>query len=806
MTPCPHPGCGSRITPAGYCQRSGRRVDSATGHHAGGARPPGPRREQPAAPAAAAVLLPPPEKDHDPLVLPEVRPVATVAVPYDTGRLRRLGLGPGRMLAGQYRLIRSIGYGGMGEVHLAEDTRLENRPVAVKFLHQQHDGNDGGPPSARREDIRLNEKAMRSERQELVALNHPDLIRVFNYGSHDPAGEFLVLEYASGLTLEEVRVRVVNDPDAFGGVRFHEFVLGYGIRILNALSYLHQQKGKVYGDLKPHNVMHCGTEIKIVDVGSVRQERAEGPVTPGYFAPGVGPDGESRFQDDLFSLGVTLRELSAAAPPARGLGPESLRRALDRATHADRRARFATADEMALQLRGVLRELRSLRTSQESFEPSPVFVQSAHALDGAIGSPPPLGHWANGAPPAPLGPVPPEPGEMACGLPVPKPDPHDRNAPRLGRLAEDDATALLQRTSGWEPSAELHLLRCRLYLALAVAADDTRPLRRAYAEISRARRSITPGWAPYDWRIDWHLGLLALAAGNTDGAGLRFDAIYDAIPGEYAPKIALGYCAERRREWPQALRLYDAVRRRNHSLGGAAFGCARVLLAAANDAAAGGTGTEGGTGTADGIGTADDSRTAPATATVAATGSPATRADRGEGLAGALAALELVPAHSRHLTAARTAIVRIKAARARNSPPDDDALKDALHRLGPLFHEHGLTDHRARQRLETELWETVLARVPHRTPAEFTAQLDSRLTAPESPQELAEMLSLLYRGLADQARRSDLPDSNEIAEALIDRANSVRPLGFRHDRRHPWLGKAHRQRIRDRLSPRSSSK
>ncbi|MFJ5288301.1 tetratricopeptide repeat protein [Streptomyces sp. NPDC088348] len=784
MSPCPHPGCGSRVTPAGYCQRSGRRVDSATGRHAGATRPPGPRREQSAAPAAA-VLLPPPEKDHDPLVLPEVRPAAPVAGPYDTGRLRSLGLGPDRMLAGQYRLIRSIGYGGMGEVHLAEDTRLENRPVAVKFLHQQHDGDDRDPPSARREHIRLNEKAMRSERQELVALNHPDLIRVFNYGSHDPAGEFLVLEYANGLTLEDVRVRVVNDPGAFGGVRFHEFVLGYGIRILNALGYLHQQKGKVYGDLKPHNVMHCGTEIKIVDVGSVRQERAEGPVTRGYFAPGVGPNGETRFQDDLFSLGVTLRELSAAAPPAQGLGPESLRRALDRATHADRRARFATADEMAHQLRGVLRELRSLRTSQESFEPSPVFVQSAHALDGAIGSPPPLSHWASGAPPVPPGPVPPEPGEMACGLPVPKPDPHDLNAPRLGRLAEDDATALLQRTSGWDPSAELHLLRCRLHMALAVAADDTRPLRRAYAEISRARRSIAPGWAPYDWRIDWHLGLLALASGNTDGARLRFDAIYDAIPGEYAPKLALGYCAERRCEWPQALRLYDAVRRRNHSLGGAAFGCARVLLAAVSD------GSEAVARDLDG----------PATDR---SGEPA--AHRGEGLAGALAALELVPAHSRHLTAARTAIVRIKAARARNSPPDDDALKDALHRLGPLFHEHGLTDHRGRHRLETELWETVLERVPHRPLADFTAALDARLTAPQSPQGLADMLSLLYRGLADQARRSDLPDSNEIAEALIDRANSVRPLGFRHDRRHPWLGKAHRQRIRDRLSPRSPSK
>ncbi|NDZ83911.1 protein kinase [Streptomyces sp. SID10853] len=378
-------------------------------------------------------MLPPPDKDHDPLVLPEVRPAAPVAGPYDAARLRGLGLGPDRMLAGQYRLIRSIGYGGMGEVHLAEDTRLENRPVALKFLHQQHDGD---PDSARHPDIRLGEKAMRSERQELVALNHPDLIRVFNYGSHDPAGEFLVLEYANGLTLEEVRVRVVNDPGSFGGVRFHEFVLGYGIRILNALSYLHQQKGKVYGDLKPHNVMHCGTEIKIVDVGSVRRERAEGPVTVGYFAPGVGPHGESRFQDDLFSLGVTLRELSAAAPPAQGLGPESLRRALDHATHADRRARFATADEMALQLRGVLRELRSLRTSRESFEPSPLFVQSAHALDGAIGSPPPLSRWASGAaPPAPLGPVPPEPGEMACGLPVPKPDPHDRHGRRDGAPA-----------------------------------------------------------------------------------------------------------------------------------------------------------------------------------------------------------------------------------------------------------------------------------------------------------------------------------------------------------------------------------
>ncbi|WP_328536823.1 serine/threonine protein kinase [Streptomyces sp. NBC_00344] len=739
-------------------------MDFATGRHAG-SRAPAARPADSApgtphpAPAGARVLLPSQDRDDDPLVLPEVRPAQPIAPPAGSEGLRGLGLGPDRTLAGQYRVIRKVGYGGMGEVYLAEDLRLEKRPVAIKILHPRE---GRAMSSEQRELIRLNEKVMSSERQELVGLNHPDIIRVFNYGRHEPAGEFLVLEYADGLTLEEVRARVVQDPDAFGGVRFHEFVLAYGIRILHALGYLHRQKGKVYGDLKPHNVMHCGTGIKIVDVGSVRQERSEGPTTGDYRAPGVGGHGETRFQDDLYSLGVTLRELSAAAPRARGLGPESLRRVLARATHEDRRARFATADEMALQLRGVLRELRSLRTEQESFEPSPLFVQSAHALDGAIGSPPPLSSWAGGAfAPASPGLVPPEPGEMACGLPVPKTDPYDLNAPRLDRLADDDATALLQRIGGWDSSTELHLLRCRLHMALGVADRHTEALRPAYAEVSRARRSIDPRWAPHDWRIDWHLGLLALAGGDIAGARGRFDGIYRAIPGEYAPKLALGYCAEVQREWPQALEFYDAVRRRNHSLGGAAFGYARVRLASVEV----------------------------------------------RGLTDALTALELVPAHSRHLTAARTAIVRIEAARARSPlAPDDEALRDALHRLGPLFHEHGLTDPRARRRMETELWETVLERTPFRKLSELTAGLDERLTAPADLKELEETLSLLYRGLAGQARRSDLPDSNEIAEALIDRANKVRPLGFRHDRRRPWLGKRYRRILRDGLGSRSSPK
>ena len=57
---------------------------------------------------------------------------------------------------------------------------------------------------------------------------------------------------------------------------------------------------------------------------------------------------------------------------------------LDRATRSERAERFATAHEMEEQLRGVFRELRSLRTGTETFELSPLFLQSSYALDGTL--------------------------------------------------------------------------------------------------------------------------------------------------------------------------------------------------------------------------------------------------------------------------------------------------------------------------------------------------------------------------------------------------------------------------------------
>ncbi|MFJ1968792.1 tetratricopeptide repeat protein [Streptomyces sp. NPDC087903] len=676
------------------------------------------------------------------------------------------------LLAGQYRLIRPLGYGGMGEVHLALDTKVDHREVAIKFLHPRQAAAGAG--------------ALARERRALVDLSHDDIIRVYNYGHHPEVGDFLVLQYVDGLTLEEVRARARVNPDEFGGGRFHEFVLAYGVRLLAALGHLHADRpGKVYGDLKPDNVMHDGTTTKIIDVGSVRPAGVPGHTTDGYRAPNVGPNGESTGQDDLFSLGETLRRLSGlggspadlaelgsldrltrpdtpgapasaeagrmTAPPPQGLGLLSLARVLHRATRTEVAERFATAGEMEKQLRGVFRELRSLRTGAETFEPSPLFLQSPYALDGTLGSAPPLTRWA--VPNAPAAHASPSPVEVAQRLPVPRPDPYDAHHLELSRLADAAPEALLQHTADWQDSPEVHLLRCRVRLRVPGGGTGT-----ATRELRSAEALIGPERAPYDWRLAWHQGLLALARDQVEAARLHFDRVFAAIPGEYAPKLALGHCAERLGRWHEALTFHEAVRLRNPSLGSAAFGAVRARLAL------------GGEGAWD----------------------------------EAVRALDAVPQHSRHRTAARTAAVRIGVEHLRTAGPAAEVterLREVLGRLARLFHAHGLTDEQARVRMTAEVWEAVrdaLARGALDAPGltALAAAADVRLGLPADERSLREDLSRLYVALAHQAARSAAPEDAPVAETLLDHAYEVRPLTFRHRRNGPWLGSRLTTRLR----------
>lgn len=434
----------------------------------------------------------------------------------------------------------------------------------------------------------------------------------------------------------------------------------------------------------------------------------------------------------------------ATAPVPRGLGLLSLARVLHRATLSDPAGRFADAREMEQQLRGVFRELRSLRTGAETFEPSPLFHQSAYALDGALGSAPPLAHWT--APDAPSPFAPPSPAEVARRLPVPRPDPHDEHHAELSRLADAAPEALLQHIGDWQDSTEVHLLRCRLRLRNPADEPDA-----AERELRAAEARIGPARAPYDWRLDWHRGLLALARDQVPSAWRHFDRVYAAIPGEYAPKLALGHCAERLGRPHEALTFYEAVRLRNPSLGSAAFGAARARLAK------------------------DDERA------------------REE----AVRELDAVPQHSRHRTAARTAAVRIGIEYVRRAGHDDEVpqrLREVLGRLALLFHAHGLTDEEARVRMTVEVWEAVEGALTRGALdaadlAALSAGADPRLGLPPDEHGLREDLSRRYVTLAHQAARSAAPEDAAVAEILLDRAYEVRPLAYRHHRDSPWLGK-----------------
>ena len=540
-------------------------------------------------------------------------------------------LAGGDRLHQQYEVVGPVGRGTHGQVYLARDLLLDNRPVALKGILDP--GNPVAVLQAHRERLRL------------VSLNHPSVIRVVNYARHpSTSAEFIVMEFADGASLEWVAARIARHDRPFAGPRLREFIVVYGLHILDALSYLHDQEGLVYGDLSLTNVLHCGTGIKLIDVAGVRKPGDPGPVS--HRPPETGPAGEMTTAGDLYGAGAVLGELLAKAPaPPDDLGTESLERALRRALERDPRQRYATAQEMALQLRGVLRELRSLRLGEETFEPSPLFGPAASALDGQLGKAPPLVRWrSDGGRAYPLGAGVPEPAEVAVALPVPHADHEDPNWKELQRTSYADPAGLLQLSDEWLESPELHLLRCRLHLEPArdqlgtgaQAADGRGRDKRLVAagiELDRAARLLGDR-ARYDWRLHWHRGLTELAHGRLRSALQSFDKVYSAIPGEYAPKLALGYCHEKLADWwrgesgpeheewnehheEQAMRFYDAVWRRNHALGSAAFGLARIHLAR---------------------------------------GKP----DR------ALASLEGVPPDSRHRTAARTAMVRIHA----NLPTD----------------------------------------------------------------------------------------------------------------------------------------
>ncbi len=210
---------------------------------------------------------------------------------------------------GHYKIISQLGAGGMGEVFLAEDTRL-GRKVALKILPEKFSVDSEG----------LNR--FKQEAKAASALNHPNIITVYEIGKHDGTN-FIATEFIDGKT---VRGRLEQ-----GGLSFDE-VLSIVVQTAEALSAVHAA-GIVHRDIKPENIMiRPDGYVKILDFGlaklvektstdtdTIMQTQA-GVIlgTAAYMSPEQAGGNTVDTRTDIFSFGVVLYEMLTRRQPFTG--------------------------------------------------------------------------------------------------------------------------------------------------------------------------------------------------------------------------------------------------------------------------------------------------------------------------------------------------------------------------------------------------------------------------------------------------------------------------------------------------------
>jgi serine/threonine protein kinase/Tfp pilus assembly protein PilF len=293
---------------------------------------------------------------------------------------------------GRYEIRSKIGAGGMGEVYLAQDTKLD-RKVALKIL----------PAEVAAHPDRM--KRFVQEAKTASALNHPNIITIYEIDDTG-SGHFIATEFIDGKTL---RQHLRNTPLKFGQV------LDVAAQIASALSAAHTA-GIVHRDIKPENIMlRTDGIVKVLDFGlaklterlspdSVDMEAPTRPVVntePGrvmgtaiYMSPEQARGMEVDARTDIFSLGVVIYEMVAGRLPfeasntneilasilsdneplplaryARELPPE-FERIVSKALRKNRDERYQTIKDLLIDLKSLRQELEFERKVARSVAPN----------------------------------------------------------------------------------------------------------------------------------------------------------------------------------------------------------------------------------------------------------------------------------------------------------------------------------------------------------------------------------------------------------------------------------------------------
>ncbi len=430
-------------------------------------------------------------------------------------------LKPGEVVAGQYRVVGALAHGGMGWIYLANDMNVSDRWVVLKGLL------NAGDADALQATI--------SEQQYLAHVTSPLIVGIYNFVEYEDAA-YIVMEYVGGRSLKQLLKQRMETGGGKANPLPPDQALAFLIEILPAFSYLHEQ-GLLYCDFKPDNVIQVGDSLKLIDLGGMRHiGDDDSPIfgTVGYQAPEVASAGAS-VASDIYTIGRTLMVLTAdvpgyqtsyefSIPPAEEVpafaANDSLYRLLLKCCAPDPDDRFLSADELRVQMLGVLRETVT--------RPGQVATTSTASTQFQ----PPSGI-----------------GDRAGWQYLPHPV-----LPETGDAAPNDALA---RAIDEAQAADSDHVAAASRLVQQALTDD-----------------------PWEWRALWVSGILALQTQKFDEAQAAFNAVYGQVPGELAPKLALAVACELGAQPAYAEALYRVCAATDAAyVAPAAFGLARIRAA-----------------------------------------------------------------------------------------------------------------------------------------------------------------------------------------------------------------------------------